>query len=384
MTKRRNDGKKSRFGTGLMIYAWVLLILGGIVLFLLQNVLTVFEASRPQHCVEAYSRALAETLPPAAADALAELDTSVHSPEENALWAQGLLKDARLVKDPTSAGEDLLVYRIRAADGQTLGQVVFGVTGETQYAFPIGQALGLSSLIISGSAESSLPVWSVVEEQFDFSAYYQTVGITVPADYQVYLGDRLLGPECVVEDGIPYAALEECYLHYEDLPTMVRYESGPFVGELALRVCDETGTELAPEELTEAAFLDRCAPEIQERADAFVPEFIPLYVLFSADIRNSFHYYYNQLTPMVVPGSQLAIRMRQAFEGFGYSGTRSAELLSTKINRVTDLGEGRYLVDVSYSTQIRGQGDTYVVDDHVLLVLIDFDGTLLADALYYS
>ena len=44
---------------------------------------------------------------------------------------------------------------------------------------------------------------------------------------------------------------------------------------------------------------------------------------------------------------------------------------------------GRYLVDVSYATTVTGSKGPIPMEDHVLLVLIDNDGTLLADSLYY-
>ena len=368
MTKRtasRHAVKKSRFGIGLMIYTWVLLILGGVGLFFLQNYLTAYEASQPKYRLEEYRSALEETLPQAAREALGELDPDVQSAEATEAWAMELLRGAQLVKDPVNSTEERPLYLIRTAEGQPLGTVAFGVTDRGNFR---------------------LPVWGPVEEHFDFSPYYSSTEITVPSDYAVYVGDRLLGPENIVERDIPYEALEECYQHYENLPTMVRYESVPFVGDPSLRICDPDGKELTADQLNEDFYLDRCPRKVRDRVEEFVPTFIDLYILFSSDIDNSAYYYYDQIKTMVVrePESQLLRRMRQAFEGFGYSATRAATLQSTTVNRVTDLGEDRYLVDVSYETEVTGQEGPVLVKDRVLLVLIDFDGTLLADALYYS
>lgn len=354
--------KKSHFGVFLMIYAWVLLIAGGAGLFMLRNYLLAYEASQAKYAVEAYREDLEAELPQAALDALDDLDPTIQDPALNADWARTLLPGAQLVKDRGGSTEERLLYDIRDAEGQPLGRVAFGVVGTGRF---------------------DLPVWGPVEEQFDFSPYYSRTGVVVPSDYSVYLGGRLLGPENIVEKNIHYAALEDFYSSYENLPSMVRYESVPFVGNPKLRICDEKGVELTEEQMNEEHYLDRCPQEIRDRVDEFVPQFVNLYVLFSADIESSAILYYGLLRPMVLPDSPLATRMHQAFEGFGYSATRAVELRSTEVNRITELGEGRYLVDVSYATLVTGQDGPVMVNDRIQLVLVDTDGQLLADALFY-
>lgn len=359
----RPKRKQSGFPSALVIYAWFLLILGGAALVLLQDFLQEYELSRPSYCVADYEERLGETVPETALRAMDDIDAQVLSDQEKSAWIQALLQDASLSKDQTQSREERQVYQILASDGQKLGSVVFEPVSTAKY---------------------QMPVWAAVEESFDFSAYYRSTAVTVPSDYQVYLGDRLLGRDCAAQEQIPFALLEECYLHYENLPTMVRYETMPFVGDVQLRVYDRQGQEVPAERLTEEAYLDNCPAEVRERVEAFVPEFVELYVLFSADIQDSANYYYRLLTPLVRPGSQLAERMKLAFEGFGYSATKAAELETVVINRITDLGSGRYLADISYTTQVKGRQGTVPVDDHILLVLCSVNGQLLADALYYQ
>ena len=362
--RRTGEGKKrrSRFGLGLLIYVWILLILGGAALFVLQDFLSAYEASQPRYFVEEYEGSLREQPPEAACKALDDIDSRILTEEEKEAWVGETLSQVSLSKDASLSREDHQVYRVKGADGAVLGSVSFEPVEQGRY---------------------SLPVWGVKEEEFDFSAFYRSEEITVPADYRVFLGEYPLDKRCITEDKIPYAALEECYLHYEGLPTMVRYETPLFVGDPALRVQDAEGKELTEEELNEDAFLDRCSPEIREKAEEFVPKFIDLYVLYSADIKESYQYYYFQLRPLVQPDSQLYVRLRMAFEGLGYTATKSVSLDQVEINRLTDLGQDRYLADVSYATTVTGSDGPIPMQDHVLLVLIDNDGTLLADALYY-
>ena len=365
MAKSKNGEtkkRKSRFGLFLLIYVWVLLILGGIGLYKLQDFLSAYEASQPKHFVEEYEGSLREVPPSAALAALDEIDSRILSDEEKEAWLQQQLAGIQLSKDASLSREDHQVYRIRDAAGEPLGSVSFEPVAQGSY---------------------SLPVWGVTEETFDFSASYRTEEITVPSDYSVFLGDYPLDKRCIVEKNIPYAALEECDLHYKDLPTMVRYETPPFPGEPSLRVLDHEGKELAAEDLNEETFLDRCSPEIREKAEEFIPKFIDLYVLYSADIEDSYRFYFYQLRPLVQPDSPLYTRLRMAFEGLGYTATKDVSLDGVEINRITDLGKDRYLVDVSYATTVTGSEGPIPMQDHILLVLIDNDGTLLADSLYY-
>ena len=354
--------RKSRFGLFLLIYVWVLLILGGVGLYKLQDFLSAYEASQPRYFVEEYEGSLREQPPAAACQALEDMDSRILADEEKEAWVREKLSEISLSKDASLSREDHQVYRIKSAAGELLGSVSFEPVAQGKY---------------------SLPVWGVKEEQFDFSAFYRSEEITVPSDYSVFLGEYPLDKSCIAEENIPYAALEECYLHYEDLPTLVRYQTPPFVGEPQFRVLDSAGKELGQEDLNEDFYLDRCSPEIREKAEEFIPQFVDLYVLYTADIRESYEYYFYQLRPLVRRDGPLYVRLRMAFEGLGYSATKSVSLDGVEIERITDLGQDRYLVDVHYSTTVTGSEGPIPMEDHILLVLIDSDGPLLADSLYY-
>lgn len=361
MTDRRK--KKDRFSLGLLVYALILMAVCALLLQVFHRYMDAYEASRPNLCVEAYGRSLKDDLPAAARDALGRIDFGGQADREDFRWVEDLVHGSVLVKDYVNSTDDRLVYRLRAEDGHAIGSVVFAVTGKGRYG---------------------MPVWEVTEENFDFSAYCQTLEVTVPSDYAVYLGDRLLGPEYVTERDLPYAALEECYLHYEGLPTMLHYVSPPFLGERELRVLDARGLERSPEELTEELFLDSASPELRERAEAFVGDMIPAYVRFSADIQGRAKDYFTQLMIYVVSGSQLHTRMLQALENAGWGKTQTIKVTDIRLNFVTDLGDGRYMADVTYVSDLTTMwGGAAQMTDNARVVILDLDGTLKADAIYH-
>lgn len=317
-----------------------------------------------------YQDALREAIPAAALEAA--LPESLGENEElKTVLLTELLSTALLGKDPEETREDHLAFRIWTADGQLIGSVAFE---------PVA------------GADADLPVWTAVEERFDFSGcdisnYFTTASITVPADYQVYFDTTLLGSEWIREEGLPYETFSACPEFMESLPGLVRYETPPFIGEPALRILNEKGQEIPAEDLSESLFLDRCPEEIREQIEAFLPDFCELFLLFSADIHDSANYYYQQLKPLVLPDSLLAGRLKDAFEGLGYSAARKAELDSVRVNSITDLGDGRYAVDLNYLSYVTGHSSSFdpVEDDlHLLLILtLAEDGRLLAEAMYY-
>ena len=58
--------KRSRFGVGLLLYAWILLMIGGGLLFVLNDYLIAYEQSQVKYCLSDYRDALEKTLPAAA------------------------------------------------------------------------------------------------------------------------------------------------------------------------------------------------------------------------------------------------------------------------------------------------------------------------------
>ena len=91
---------RSPFTSGLVIYIWVLLILGGIALMVLQDFLKTYEGSQAGYCVENYAQTLRSTVPDAALHALDDLDPLVMSEEDRADFIRSLLREADLKKLP--------------------------------------------------------------------------------------------------------------------------------------------------------------------------------------------------------------------------------------------------------------------------------------------
>ena len=81
------EKKESRFGLWLFFYAFLLLMVGGMLLFALNEYLQAYEDSQVKYTLSDYRDSLEQRLPEAAIRALDGLDPAVQSPEENRAWA---------------------------------------------------------------------------------------------------------------------------------------------------------------------------------------------------------------------------------------------------------------------------------------------------------
>lgn len=350
--QKRRRGRRGRFLPGFLLYLLFLGLLLGAVLFVFRDFLTIFEATRPERALEQVRSEFAEhRFGESCREAISTLDLPLQSEDEAMAAVSALLEDARLAEDVSQNSEERRVYRI-IADGVECGRLALRQQEALAYGFA---------------------PWAAEELHFDFSPWVYSLSVTVPEDYTVYCGDTALDRSYVTGAGIRYAALGECYDYLDDLPAMVRYEAGPLLGETSLRVFDTAGRELSPGEQNEERYLDNCSPEQKERIQAFAEQFVPCYVHFTAYKAD-----YHQLNSLLAPGSAAARRLEQAVGEKWWSRAGYCHLLSSRVNRCVDLGEGRLLLDLSYQTETKIAEDPVTDTYSMRLVLIEQNGALQA------
>ena len=346
----------SPFVRGLLIYALVLLLLLGGALLVFRDFLQQYELSRPIRAAEEYRRCLTQNGPgDACRAALQPLDRSLESEEEALAWLGALLESARLKEDVSQGGDGQKVYRILVEGGEC-GRITLRPGAPGRYGFVR---------------------WHPAEEEFDFTPWFHTLSITVPEEYRVCFGLQTLGKDHIVESGLHYDTLRECYEQLEKLPTMVSYETGPLLGDGELEVFDRHGRRIAPEDLEEDRFLDNCSAEQKARMEAFAEAFVPTYVRFTVSVSD-----YDPLRDMILKGSPLDLRLSKA-EGEGWwSVTSSCKLLSTEVRHCVDLGEKRWLLDLAYVTETKAYADPVTAEYCQRLVLFEEGDQLRAGLLF--
>ena len=155
------------------------------------------------------------------------------------------------------------------------------------------------------------------------------------------------------------------------------------LGKPEIAVTDGTGKVVPADELTEEHFLDTCSKEDRSRLSDFARTFVFNYVQFTADVGGGHYIYYNEVRQMITQDSPLLDRMTQSLGSFGYTTTRSCNIVDDSVNICCPFGRGVYFVDYSYTTKTVGSGDAVEDSRNVRLVVEDSSGKLLVREMTY-
>ena len=358
----RSYREKSRFGTGLVIYILVFLILTAVGLIFFYDWLEAYELTRPYNAVQAYEDSLhTNGLSENALAALTGIDRKLQTDSSIREQAKDLLDKAVLVRSLAMSAPDKQVYSVRS-EGSDLGTVTFRPTGERKFNF-----------------RTFVPD----EEEYDFSAWSESVTLQVPDDYTVSVNGVALDASYRTESGVRYRTLQEYYDEYSSLPTLTAYTSGNVLGTPEITVTDGSNQLVPAEKLTEEYFLDTCSQEERSRLSDFARNFVFNYVQFTADVGGGHYIYYNEVRQMITQDSPLLDRMAQSLGSFGYTTTRSCTIVDDSVNICCPFGIGVYFVDYSYTTKTVGSGAAVEDSRNVRLVVEDSVGKLLVREMTY-
>lgn len=361
MAKRLKKGEIPNFLTGMALYGAVVLTLILIGLTLFWSFLTAYEASRPRNTVEGYLESLTaehirdQALP----GVLDRVDTRVQDEEicreRLAEALQGKLTAARNISRSTGETQ---VYVLRQGS-QVIGSFQMEQTGKPSWGFA---------------------PWTVTGEEFDLSFLLgDKVSLTVPPGYTVYVDGKPLPSGCVVEEGIPYPELSEFGGDYE-LPTLVRYEAGPFLGRTEVTLTDDEGKAVAPDAGSDV-FLDNCSPEEREAVEGAARAFVQTYVDYVSCTGSDPATTLQWLRKLMVPDSALAKRMRDALAGLHWVSDRHATVSGMEVGLVSQVGEDLYFCEVAYTVNTRDITGQVQVESRVKLLLRQTGGKLLTEAM---
>jgi len=346
------------FPIALLAYALVFLVATAIGLSWFWNFIDAYENSRPKNTLEAYMEQLTpEYVADRCGELIATIDHNVQSEQEcrDVIIAalDGKFSYAKKNKEST---DDHYVYALRCG-AKVIGTVEMHSQGEEAYGF--------------------IP-WEITAESFDLS-YLKVAGtsITVPDNYPVYVNGQQLSSEYITNDAGQYPLLKEFYGEYT-LPGIVTYTVGPFLQEVTLTVKDLAGNEVVIDENTDYnAFLNNCTEAEITALDSIVNNYVTNYIYYSTKKGGSSKTNYNRLVPYMVPNGALAGRIKEAMNGLSWISDRQAKIKSITVNSYVNIGNGRYMCDVTYVVeqmvkQNGGRGD--VTSSMKLILLQTKDG----------
>lgn len=362
MTKKKH---RWIFPVALLAYALVFLVALVFGLSWFWDYMDAYEQSRPHIALNAYMEQLtAEYVADASGALIGKIDHNVQTEEEcRQVILAALSGNFTCAKKSRESDEDRHVYAIRCGT----------------------KVIGTMEMERCGQQMQGFTAWEVTGDSFDLS-YLMTepVSVSVPENYPVYSLGKRLGSGYITEEKIPYTLLTDLYEDYT-LPYMVTYTAGPFLGEVALTVTDPAGNPVTVDDNTDpTVFLNNCTTEEIAALDTAVAGYIQSYVDFMSRTGGDTYANYTKLKQHILPGGTLDKRMQQAMEGLKWVTDRGAQVSSITTHNYVNMGDGRYLCDVTYAVDTRDYGGSLQTTASVKLILLKTADGLRTEAMKSS
>ena len=359
---KTNTKRRWIFPVALLAYALVFLCAAAIGFHFLWDYMDAYEQSRPHIALNAYKEKLtAEYVAGKCTDLIGQIDHNIQSEESCRKVIVDSLKDNfSFAKKSSDSDEDHHIYVIRCGK----------------------QVIGTMEMERRGESTQGFVPWQVTKDSFDLS-YLLTdpVSLTVPEGFSVIVFGNVLDSSYITKSDIPFSLLKEFYGEY-DLPYMTTYTAGPFLGEATLTAQDADGNTVVIDSETDMnTFLNNCSAEEGDALTAAVESFVQRYMDFTSCKNNNTSANYQELAKYMVPGGELAKRMRDAFDGLSWVSDRHATLDSISIGHFVNIGEGRYLCDVTYTVNTRTFNGDVKTTANVKLVFLQTENGLKAEAM---
>lgn len=355
--------KPTRFVKFMILYAMIFLIVGAVGLSLFWNYIDAYENSRTKSTLDAYIKELTPAyVYDRSGELVAGIDHRLQSEEAcKAVITEFLSGDITYARKSSECTDTHMVYMLRSG-GKTIGKVELEPHGKKRYGFTS---------------------WAISQDSFDLSFLLgNTATITVDRTMQVYANNVLLDESYVTEAKLPYRILKDFYDEM-DLPYKMTYTAGPILGQIHLHAVDANGQAV---EITQESDLDRylnnCTEAVHKELDTFIRNFIDRYTRYLTSRIDTRMYNLQQLTPLLVPGSDLEVRINQAYDGLQYGQSKSDTITDFVSNHIIDLGEGKFLCDVTYEVDSLGRdGKLHHSVNNAQILLIRTDSGLKAERL---
>ena len=354
---------RNRFAKGMVIYAVIFLAIAVAGLAVFWNFIDAYEQSRPMNAVKEYVASLtADDFCEGSQELLNQLDSNIQSREEACdVIRAAVTEPLSYAKKTGESTEDRQVYVVRSGK-QVIGQFVISAGQEDKFGFRN---------------------WSVSDSSFDFSYLMgEDVSVTVPKEYVVKCNGAVLDEQYISATGIKYSLLKEFYDDY-DLPELVTYTvGGNVLGSAKMETLDASGNAVSlADGLDVNTLLASCDEEMADRIHTFTNDFLYAYVAFTSSSTGSVSYNYVQVIKYLVPNGELAKRLYTAIDGLQYAQSWGDAIKEITINRMVDLGENRYLCDVTYMVDNYSKSGLTTTENNLKLFIVDGDYGLRIEAM---
>lgn len=351
-----------RLAVGMILYAVVFLALTAYGLKEFWKFIDAYEQSRNSIAIDGYMEKVTEDyLCDQAAELIATIDHNIQSEEEcREVVRNTVAEGVRYARKSAECTDTREVYVLRSGK-QVVGQFVIEAQAADEYGFT---------------------PWKVTEESFDFSFLVgEPVSISAPENFPVYVNGTQLDSSYVTASGMEFTDLEEFYEDF-DLPTIVTYEAGPFLGNFPMEVTDPDGNPVTIDESTDMnGFLDNCTEEEEESLRLFMEDYIERYVGFAGLANGTLMDNYRNLLEVIVEDSVLASRLHESLQGQAYAHSQKDDVMSIEYHHIIRIEEGRYICDVTYLVDTINQHGNIQTTNNIKVVVVQTDDGLKVETM---
>lgn len=352
MTDRRKRGRRI-YTILLLLFALLIAACAAYALLQIWDFAEQYEYSRPSHAVNEYLDTINRDLwSDGIAAAVDQMSQQTQSAEENKTFVQEYLSKGVTAVRKGSSESGGINYSLRC-DGKEIGTL--SLEEDLSYRGKIDMKQWPWRIL----SMRTYP-WFVESESYDFNGFYDSVSVTVPSEYSVWINGVQLGSEYIAEDNIPYDCYSEYYQYWDYLPTKVRYEYDRVLGQVEPVVKDADGREVTIDpEAGDLQFVDPISPVELQRYYDFCDPFTRQYLIYTSGLSNRAEVNYYALVPYLLPESDLAKRMFDALDGLSWGHTSSINITDVRVNSVLLLVDGYAVCDVSadVNTFTYGKGE---------------------------
>ncbi|MDO5444960.1 MAG: hypothetical protein Q4F31_04995 [Eubacteriales bacterium] len=353
--------KKTKRIIGTVFYYLLLLAYGAalafgayVVLNDTNKYLVAYEASQPASTIDGFMTELKSGIWDSK---ITELAASKAHPFQSAEECEQIIRDR--------VGDDLFYHR---AGGNSVDGNIYNIYSGNH---SVGSVTLLQDTAKAGSIDigllsnlfdrQSLCPWYVSSSEFDISQFGNTssIHITCPSTFTVMINGNALGPEYVVESGIHYTEFEDYYADHANLPMKTRYEVNNLIfGSVEPVFYNRNGEVVSVDEdcitsegdvttymINDMDFDPPSAEEMAELegyADSFISPYLNYFGTKNVDMNAG------ALKALIVPGCDIERRMTEFLDGAAWIHYYSLQINSYNFDGAFSLGDGFYVIDVSY------------------------------------
>ena len=369
MAKKRRRGARI-YTFFLVLYGIAILAAAAYGLLMIWTYAEEYENSRPHHALDEYMERLnRDRWSDGIAEAVAAMPHEAQTDEEIKAFVQERLSSGvTAVRKGGSAEES--IYSLRC-NGREIGTVT--IEEDTSYRGRIDVTQKPWSWL-----QWSLNPWKVKGESFDFNALYNSVEVTVPSDYQVYVNGTLLGSEYIVEEGIRFDNIKkDYYTYWQGLPTKVTYRFDHIIGEAETEIRDADGNPVVIDPKAGDEQFTKYVPwdEIERYQDFAIP-FTTAYLSYISGAGDE-GVRLAELNNYMLEDGTLYYRMYDALDGLSWAHTTYIKVDNVTVNSVLELADGFSEIDVSTSASYYYYGKGEQTSSSNMKILVFDDGSRL-------